>query len=64
MQQLDDRVVKMYKSIGGILRKYRSGKLPKAFKIVPALNNWEQVGSDWVLHSGVMLSMLRAAVPE
>ena len=45
MQQLDDRVVKMYKSIAGILRKYRSGKLPKAFKIIPALNNWEQVGA-------------------
>ena len=44
MQQLDDRVVNMYKSIGMILRKYRSGKLPKAFKIIPALNNWEQVG--------------------
>ena len=44
MQQLDDRVVKMYRSIAGILRKYRSGKLPKAFKIIPALNNWEQVG--------------------
>ena len=45
MQQLDDRVVNMYKSIGMILRKYRSGKLPKAFKIIPALNNWEQVGT-------------------
>ncbi|KAK2190599.1 hypothetical protein NP493_74g00038 [Ridgeia piscesae] len=46
MQQLDDRVVNMYKTIGMILRKYRSGKLPKAFKIIPALNNWEQVSTS------------------
>lgn len=26
-----------------VLSKYRSGKLPKAFKIIPALSNWEQV---------------------
>ena len=43
MQQLDERVVNMYKSIREILTKYRSGKLPKAFKIIPSLRNWEQV---------------------
>ncbi|KAK3584389.1 hypothetical protein CHS0354_001724 [Potamilus streckersoni] len=43
MQALDERVVNMYKSIGQILQKYRSGKLPKAFKIIPALRNWEQI---------------------
>ena len=43
MQQLDERVVGMYKSIRQILQRYRSGKLPKAFKIIPALQNWEQV---------------------
>ena len=25
-------------------RSYRSGKLPKAFKIIPSLSNWEEVG--------------------
>merc|ERR1712048_965528 len=40
---LDERVVKVYKSVGKILSKYRSGKLPKAFKIIPALDNWEEV---------------------
>lgn len=25
------------------MSKYRSGKLPKAFKIIPALSNWEQI---------------------
>ncbi|XP_074656420.1 bystin-like [Tubulanus polymorphus] len=43
MQQLDDRVVNIYRSIKQILQKYRSGKLPKAFKIIPALRNWEQI---------------------
>lgn len=26
-----------------VLSKYRSGKLPKAFKVIPALSNWEQI---------------------
>lgn len=43
MQELDDRVVNMYKSVRRILQRYRSGKLPKAFKIIPNLRNWEQV---------------------
>lgn len=43
MQELDDRVVNMYKSVHPILQRYRSGKLPKAFKIIPNLRNWEQV---------------------
>ncbi|XP_020012863.1 bystin isoform X3 [Castor canadensis] len=36
MPQLDPRVLE-------VLSKYRSGKLPKAFKIIPALSNWEQI---------------------
>lgn len=43
MSQLDDRVVEMYRGVRDILSKYRSGKLPKAFKIIPSLSNWEQV---------------------
>ena len=30
-------------SVGEILSKYRSGKLPKAFKIIPSLANWEEI---------------------
>lgn len=40
---LDERIVNMYKQIGEVLSKYRSGKLPKAFKILPTLTNWEHV---------------------
>lgn len=41
--QLDERIVRMYSQIKQVLHKYRSGKLPKAFKILPSLNNWEHV---------------------
>lgn len=43
MQDLDPRVKQMYEGVRDVLRKYRSGKLPKAFKIIPKLRNWEQV---------------------
>ena len=32
---LDPKVVAAYKSLGTILRSYKSGKLPKLFKIMP-----------------------------
>ncbi|XP_060766622.1 bystin [Neoarius graeffei] len=43
MPQLDPRVIEVYRGVSKVLCKYRSGKLPKAFKIIPALSNWEQV---------------------
>lgn len=29
--------------VGKLLSRYRAGKLPKAFKIVPSLSNWEEI---------------------
>ncbi|KAG7208630.1 hypothetical protein KM043_014837 [Ampulex compressa] len=43
MQELDPRVRTMYEGVRDVLAKYRSGKLPKAFKIIPNLRNWEQI---------------------
>ncbi|XP_053249118.1 bystin [Podarcis raffonei] len=43
MPQLNPRVLEVYKGVKEVLSKYRSGKLPKAFKIIPALSNWEQI---------------------
>ena len=43
VQDMDDKVVDLYKGVKTVLSRYRSGKLPKAFKIIPALANWEQV---------------------
>lgn len=33
----------MYEGVRDVLQKYRSGKLPKAFKMVPHLQNWEHI---------------------
>ena len=37
-------------SVGQIMGKYRSGKLPKAFKVVPSLINWEDVSCTVMLY--------------
>merc|ERR1719498_1346296 len=41
--ELPPKVLEVYTSVGKLLSTYRSGKLPKAFKIVPRLANWEEV---------------------
>lgn len=43
LQNLDSRVRAMYEGVRDVLAKYRAGKIPKAFKIVPKLRNWEQI---------------------
>jgi len=43
MPALPPKVIEVYKGVGKLLHTYRSGKLPKAFKIVPRLANWEEV---------------------
>lgn len=43
LQDVDPRVVQMYKGVKQVLSTYRSGKLPKAFKLIPKLRNWEQI---------------------
>ncbi|KAK9840658.1 hypothetical protein WJX81_007722 [Elliptochloris bilobata] len=40
---LDPKVVEVYTAVGKILSRYSAGKIPKAFKIVPTLTNWEEV---------------------
>ncbi|XP_027195078.1 bystin [Dermatophagoides pteronyssinus] len=41
--ELDSRVVELYRGVKVVLQRYRNGRLPKAFKIIPALANWEQI---------------------
>ncbi|KAJ8913502.1 hypothetical protein NQ315_017052 [Exocentrus adspersus] len=43
LQDLDPRVKQMYEGVREVLKKYRSGKMPKPFKMVPKLSNWEQI---------------------
>jgi len=40
---LDEKIVSVYRCLGEILSKYRAGKLPKAFKVIPSLTNWEEI---------------------
>lgn len=40
---IDNRVRRVYIAIGRILRSYTAGKVPKAFKILPRVQNWEQL---------------------
>lgn len=37
------KVVEVYTEIGKLLARYTSGKLPKAFKVIPSLSNWEEI---------------------
>merc|ERR1711997_1335963 len=37
------KVVEMYTEIGKLLSRYRAGKIPKAFKVLPQFRNWEQL---------------------
>lgn len=40
---LPEKVIAVYVKVGELLSRYRSGKLPRAFKIIPTLRNWEDV---------------------
>lgn len=40
---IPEKLTQVYTSIGEWLSKYKSGKLPKAFTIIPKLENWEEI---------------------
>lgn len=53
---IDKRVRKVYTAVGGVLRHYTSGKIPKAFKALPHIRNWEQLlmltkPAEWSPHA-------------
>ena len=41
--ELDPAVVEMYEGVGKVLERYRSGKIPKAFKVIAQFRNWEEL---------------------
>ena len=43
ISNLDEKVVELYKRVIVVLSQYRSWKVPKTFKIVSRLANWEQL---------------------
>jgi len=40
---MDPKVIATYKKLGVVMKTYRSGKLPKAFKVIPLVANWEEL---------------------
>lgn len=53
---LDPKVIQAYKKVGVVMRSFKSGKLPKAFKIIPQTANWEELmfltnPEGWSAHS-------------
>ncbi|GFR48122.1 hypothetical protein Agub_g9949 [Astrephomene gubernaculifera] len=43
MEGLEPRVVEVYRGVGKLLSRFTAGTVPKAFKIIPNLRNWEEV---------------------
>ncbi|KXJ95368.1 Bystin-domain-containing protein [Microdochium bolleyi] len=41
--ELPPKVVEVYTQVGLILSRYKSGKLPKPFKILPTIPHWEEI---------------------
>ena len=53
---LDPKVIAAYRKVAIVMRSFKSGKLPKAFKIIPQTQNWEELliltdPSRWSAHS-------------
>ena len=53
---LEPKVVDAYRKLGVVLKTYKSGKMPKAFKILPHCHDWEQLlfltrPQSWSRHS-------------
>lgn len=42
---MSPKVVEVYKAVAKIMSRYSAGKVPKAFKIIPNLSNWEEVST-------------------
>jgi len=40
---LDPRAIEVYTEVGRFLSTYKVGKIPKVFKVIPSLPNWEEV---------------------
>ncbi|KAJ3021374.1 snoRNA-binding rRNA-processing protein [Thoreauomyces humboldtii] len=40
---MNEKIIDVYTKVGLLLSRYKSGKLPKTFKIIPSLADWEDV---------------------
>lgn len=53
---LDPKVIEVYRGVGQVLSRYTAGKVPKAFKVIPNLKNWEEIlfltsPENWTPHA-------------
>ena len=53
---LDPKVAQVYRQVGDIMSRYKSGKVPKALKVIPSLSNWEDLlfltsPENWTPHA-------------
>uniref|UniRef100_A0A0K8TT50 Putative cell adhesion complex protein bystin n=1 Tax=Tabanus bromius TaxID=304241 RepID=A0A0K8TT50_TABBR len=60
IEELDPRVREMYEDVRDVMKRYRSGKVPKAFKIIPKLINWEQILFVTEPHNWTAAAMFQA----
>ncbi|ORC91034.1 putative bystin [Trypanosoma theileri] len=65
-EKIDPRVSRVYTAIGSILKNYKSGKIPKAFKVLPNIKNWEQLlmltkPHEWSPHATYQATRIFAA---
>ncbi|KAG2210276.1 hypothetical protein INT47_003261 [Mucor saturninus] len=56
----DSQVALVYTRIGEYLSTYESGRIPKAFKIIPSLSNWDHILLLTNPQSWTLLAMLEA----
>lgn len=61
IEEIDGRVKEMYEGVRDVMKRYRSGKVPKAFKIIPKLRNWEQILYITEPHNWSAASMFQGA---
>ena len=63
---LDPKIVAAYKKLGVVLKSYRSGKLPRAFKVIPQCANWEELlfltqPEQWSPHASLYATKMFAS---
>lgn len=63
---LNPKVVEVYSKVGTLLSRYKSGKLPKAFKVIASLKNWEEIlyltkPEDWTVQAMYQATRLFAS---
>lgn len=63
---VDSKVHEVYTEVGRLLTRYTAGKIPKAFKIIPSLRNWEEVlfitnPDEWSPHAMYQATRLFAS---